>query len=103
MNRLLIVRPEAEADITDATVWYENRASGFGLELLSEVNSAIARALKNPESFTRVRRNPTVRRVLTRRFPYRIFFIDRQDALVVFAVLHAARHDRLWKDRIAEQ
>jgi hypothetical protein len=35
---------EEEADITDAAVWYESRASGFGLELLSEVNSAIARA-----------------------------------------------------------
>lgn len=103
MSRLLIVRPEAEADITDAAVWYESRESGFGLELLSEVNSAIGRALKNPESFTRVRRNPTVRRVLTRRFPYRVFFIDRQDALIVFAVLHAARYDRVWKDRIEER
>jgi len=36
---------EAEPYITDAAVWYESRASGFGLELLSEVNSAIARAL----------------------------------------------------------
>ena len=99
MSRLLIVRPEAEADITDAAVWYESRESGFGLELLSEVNSAIGRALKNPESFTRVRRNPTVRRVLTRRFPYRIFFIVRPDAVVVVAVLHAVRHDRAWKYR----
>lgn len=99
MNRQLIVRPEAEADITDAVVWYDSRESGLGLELISEVHSAIARALKNPESFTRVRRNPTVRRVLTRRFPYRIFFVVRTDALVVFAVLHAARHDRVWKHR----
>ena len=36
---------EAEADITDAAVWYESRASGYGLKLLSEVNSAIAPAL----------------------------------------------------------
>ena len=45
---------EAEADITDAAVWYESRASGFGLKLLSEVNSAIARAFKlnNTESLT---------------------------------------------------
>ena len=99
MNRQLIVRPEAEADITNAAVWYENRETDLGLELLSEVNSAIARALRNPESFMRVRQNPTVRRVLTRRFPYRIFFIDRPDAIVVFAVLHAARHDRVWKHR----
>jgi plasmid stabilization system protein ParE len=99
MNRRLIIRPEAEADLTDAAVWYDSRETGLGLELLSEVDSAIARALKNPESFTRVRRNPTIRRVLTRRFPYRVFFIVRPDAIVVFAVLHAARHDRVWKHR----
>ena len=69
MNRRLIIRPEAEVDITDGAVWYDSRETGRGLEFISEVNSAIARALKNPESFTRVRRNPTIRRVLTRRFP----------------------------------
>ena len=99
MKRQLIVRPEAEADITDAALWYDSRERGVGLELISEVRSAIARALKNPESFTRVRLNPTIHRVLTRRFPYRVFFIVRTDALVVFAVLHAARHDRVWKHR----
>jgi plasmid stabilization system protein ParE len=99
MSRRLIVRPEAEAEITDAAVWYDSRELGLGLELISEVHLAIARALKNPESFTRVRRNPTVRRVLTRRFPYRVFFIVRLDAIVVFAVLHASRHDRVWKHR----
>ena len=30
MNRRLIVRPEAEADITNGAVWYENRESGLG-------------------------------------------------------------------------
>ena len=99
MNRRLIVRPEAEADITDAAVWYDSREPGLGLDLISEVHSAIARALKNPESFPRVRRSPTVRRVLTPRFPYRVFFIIRPDAIVIFAVLHAARHDRVWKHR----
>jgi plasmid stabilization system protein ParE len=103
MNRRLIIRPEAEADLTDAAVWYDSRESGLGLELLSEVDWAIARALKNPESFTRVRRNPTIRRVLTRRFPYRVFFIVRADAIVVFAVLHAARHDRIWKNRAQQE
>ena len=102
MNRRLIVRPEAEADLTDAAAWYDSREPGLGLGLLSEVRSAITRALKHPESFTRVRRNPTVRRILTRRFPYRVFFIVRPDAIVVFAMLHAAQHDRVWKQR-AEQ
>ena len=97
MDRQLIVRQEAEADIANAALWYDNREPGLGLEFLYEVNSAIVRALKNPEAFTRVRRNPTVRRVLTRRFPYRVFFIVRTDAIIIFSVLHAARHDRVWK------
>lgn len=99
MNRRLIIRPEAEADITDGAMWYDSHESGLGLELISEVHSAILRALKSPDSFMLVRRNPPVRRVLTRRFPYRIFFIVRANAMVVFAVLHAAGHDRVWKQR----
>ena len=33
MSRRLIVRPEAEADITDAAIWYESREFGLELEL----------------------------------------------------------------------
>lgn len=55
MSRRLIVRPEAEADITDAALWYDNREPGLGFELISEVRLAIARATSDPESFTRVR------------------------------------------------
>jgi hypothetical protein len=65
MSWHLIVRPEGEADITNGALWYESHESRLGLELISEVRPAIARALKNPEAFTRVRRNLTVRRVLT--------------------------------------
>jgi toxin ParE1/3/4 len=99
MRRRLIVRPEAEVDIADAAVWYDDREPGLGVELISEVRSAIDRALQSPESFTCVRRNPTVRRVLTRRFPYRVFFIVRPEVIVIFSVLHAARHDRVWQHR----
>jgi plasmid stabilization system protein ParE len=103
MNRHVVVRLEAEADIIDAAVWYDSREPGLGLELTSEVHLAIGRAVKSPESFRRVRRNPEVRRVLTRRFPYRVFFIVRPDAIVVFAVIHAVRHDRVWQHRANAQ
>ena len=103
MNRRLIIRPEAEEDLTDVATWYDSHEPGLGLEFLSEAHSAIARALRRPEFFARVRLNPTVRRVLTRRFPYRVFFIVRPDAIIVFAVLHAARHDRVWRHRIRHE
>jgi hypothetical protein len=58
MKRQLIVRPEAEADITTAALWYDSRERGVGLDLISEIRSAIVRAQESPDSFTRVRLNP---------------------------------------------
>jgi hypothetical protein len=37
---------------------------------------------------------------LTKRFPYRIFFSLKDDAVVVHAVLHGRRDDWHWKDRL---
>ncbi len=100
MSRRLIVRPEAEADITAAALWYDEREAGLGLELMLEIRAAIRRAVENPLLYPLLRKHPEVRRVLARRFPYRIFFIIRGDAIVVFAALHAARHDRHWRERL---
>ena len=96
----VIIRIEAEVDITDAAIWYHSKQSGLGHDFLAEVESAIARAAENPFRFPCLRRRPEVRRVLTERFPYRVFFIRRPDSIVVFRVLHSARHDREWKETV---
>lgn len=100
MSLNLIVRPEAEEDILNAALWYEAREAGLGLEVTAEIRTAVDRALENPLAYLRIRKHPHVRRVLARRFPYRAFYIVRPDAIVVFAVLHAARHERLWRLRL---
>lgn len=100
MTPRLIVRPEAEDDITEAALWYESREVGLGLEVTAEIHAAIDRAVEHPLAYLRLRESPQVRRVLTQRFPYRVFYIVRSDAVVVFAVLHAARHARHWKRRL---
>lgn len=92
MKRSLVVRPEAEVDITKAVCWYEQRQVGLGNELLLEIRSAIGRVLKNPAAFVQVRRKPAVHRILLRRFPYRIFYVIRQTELVVIGRIHVARH-----------
>jgi toxin ParE1/3/4 len=101
MSRRVIVRSEAETDITETAAWYEGREPSLGFEFLIEVQTAISRAQRDPDAFLCLRKDPEVRRVLTKRFPYRLFFIVRPDAIVVFAVLHAARHDRNWKRRLS--
>lgn len=99
----VITRAEAESDITEAAVWYERRKPGLGHDFLDEIDSAIASAAANPYRYPCLRRRPEVRRVLTRRFPYRVFFVRRPGEIVVFRVLHSARHGREWKSNIPEE
>jgi toxin ParE1/3/4 len=100
MIRRLIIREAAEADISAAALWYQKQRAGLGDEFVNEVDAAIKSAAANPRKYRRLRRRPEVRRVLTRRFPYRVFFVLRPDAIVVFRVLHGARHEREWKKTI---
>jgi plasmid stabilization system protein ParE len=100
MSLKLIVRPEAEGDILNIALWYESREAGLGSGVTAEIGVATRRALENPFSYLLLRKNPPVRRVLVRRFPYRLFYVVRPDAVVVFAVLHAVRHERHWLKRL---
>jgi plasmid stabilization system protein ParE len=99
----VIIRIEAETDITDAAVAYERQRSNLGHEFLAEVDSAIALAAENPFRFPCLRRRPEVRGVLTDRFPYRVFFIRREGSIVVFRILHASRHEREWKSNVPKE
>lgn len=61
---------------------------------------ALKRALGNPRAYRLMRRQPQVRRILVHRFPYRIFYVLRDDALMVFAVIHGKRKEATWTDRV---
>lgn len=103
MKHRVVTRLRAEVDITDAAVWYERRQPGLGHDFLAAVDAAIAAAAENPFRFPRLRQRPEVRRVLTDRFPYRVFFVRRAEDIVVFRVLHGSQHDREWKSTVSEQ
>ena len=55
MKQRLIIRPEAEVDITSAVVWYDEHERGLGNQLLSEIRSAINRALATPDAYLQLR------------------------------------------------
>ena len=100
MIQRVIFRPQAVEDVVEVAVWYETRAPGLGEQLIDEILRATRRAQDNLELSRIVRRDGNVRRVLTNRFPYRIFFSVVGETLYVHAVLHAARHDRRWSERL---
>ena len=98
MSRELIIRPEAEADIAQALGWYEARVSGLGSEFLLVLDAALNSIVKNPSLYTQVHKH--VRRALTRRFPFAIFFVAEDKRIVVLSVFNVRRNPGVWKNRI---
>ena len=48
MSRELIIRPEAEAEIAEATDWYEARSPGLGADFLLSIEALLQAAARNP-------------------------------------------------------
>ena len=88
----------ADADIEAAFEWYESEQPGLGLAFLDEVRAAYKRILDRPFKYQELRSG--LRRVLTRRFPYGIYFSVEDDLIVVIAVLDTARDPAEWQYRI---
>lgn len=91
----LVVRPEAEADIAEAAVWYESRSFGLGKEFARTVDASLNEILATPERFPRVLGD--TRRALLHRFPYALFYRTRGETLEVLACMHTRRDPRRWR------
>lgn len=98
MSRRLTVRPEAEAEMADAFDWYEDRVPGLGSDFLLCLDAVLRAIVRSPQQYPRVHK--TVRRALTRRFPYEVFFIEDDERVVVLSVFHAKRNPKSWQERL---
>ncbi|MFN7733555.1 MAG: type II toxin-antitoxin system RelE/ParE family toxin [Pirellula sp.] len=94
----LVVRPQVEDDLVEASLWYDRKQSGLGDQFLEEYVAAIYRILENPLSFT-VAAN-RLRPCLIKRFSYIIHFAVENDQIVVIAVMNAARDDSSFMHRL---
>lgn len=101
MSLRVIVRRNAKADIREARKWYENQRAGLGGDFVAEVNAAIARIQTTPMVFPEV--VPGVRRALTARFPYAVYFRMEQSRLVVIVVVHSSRDPAIWQQRVGDE
>jgi toxin ParE1/3/4 len=102
MNWRVVVRPEAQGDITEAAQWYENHQAGLGGEFREAVIEVLEALAENPLLNCRKHPRRRIRWRYPHRFPYRVIYevFEVEKLVVVAAVLHAARHDRHWRKRL---
>lgn len=97
MARPLCIRPEAEAEITEAHDWYEERKVGLGAEFLDEVRRTLSAIEDSPEQYAIIRNG--VRRRILDRFPYSILYLAEPTEIVVLACFHGKRDPKRWRSR----
>ena len=88
MSYKILITPEAELEIKNAKNWYEEQQTGLGLGFVSTIKEHI-NLLKNPSVEHKVV-SKNVRRILTKRFPFIIYYIRDEAKLQIkiIAVLH---------------
>ena len=100
MSYQLVIRPVALADIETAGEWYEQQQPGLGADFARTIRQAINTLPANPLIYCLRERRRQTRWFFPPRFPYRIVYRVQGDLITIVAVIHGARHDREWRQRV---
>lgn len=76
-------------------LWYEEQLPGLGAEFLLDLDQAIDRAANLPLAYESLYGN--VRRILTKRLPFAVYFILEDESIEIIAILHQQRAPDAWK------
>ena len=98
MSHEIIVRPEAAREIQEAFDWYEEKSEGLGLEFLRAADACMAGIERNPLASPTLYQD--IRRSLLRRFPYALFYMVKEERIIVLACFHAKRNPIDWMRRV---
>ena len=91
------VAPEAEDELTEAALWYEERREGLGVELIEEAERVFEVIAENPRLYQVAHLD--VRRANLRRFPFSVYYVIHQDIVGILAVHHNSRDPKRWQRR----
>jgi len=101
MTYTLRFLPEVEEDVIAGFVWYEGKSPGLGDEFLRIVYACTGEIPRNPLLYPKVHNE--FRRRLLRRFPYAIYFIIKEDQIIVYGLFHCARDPRTIRIKLQDR
>ncbi len=95
MKLRIVFRRQASEEVLEAAHRYDEKWPGLGADFVTEVDAVLKAVQRRPALYARV--DGEIRRALTRRFPFAVFYVVDEDALVVLAVLNCAREPGSWR------
>lgn len=96
------VLSEAEVELLEAVIWYEDHRTGLGLEFYESIMRTCEAIGSDPGRFPiyeAVCISREVRRALVDRFPFAVIFEIRKEEILIVAIAHASRDPGYWQNR----
>ena len=91
--------PAAEAEHLEAVAYYESRQAGLGASYLAEFEAAMRQVCAAPGRYP-VERQPDIRRIRLKRFPFMVLYREMGGVVQVLAVAHYRRRPEYWLGRL---
>ena len=88
---------EAEAELSGAALFYEERVVGLGILFAAEIKKSIEFIQTYPEASPRLGR--LLRQFVVKRFPYTVFYRCEAQCILILAIAHNRRRPGYWKRR----
>lgn len=97
------ILPEAEEELYQAALWYEDREQGVGLRFLSAYDQARRRIEERADRLPHLETLPpgrNIRRTFLHRFPFMVVVELFADEVVILAVAHSSQKPNYWSWRV---
>jgi toxin ParE1/3/4 len=94
----IVFHPDVRNEVDEAHKFYERRQSGLGDDFLAAVGEVYRRIQGQPRIHQVVWQD--IRRGLTKRFPYGVFYRVLDDRVEVIAVYHLKQDPSGWQSRV---
>ena len=91
--------PAAEAEHLESVAYFESKRPGLGASYLAEFERTIDTACGAPHRYP-AEKQPDVRRIRMKRFPFTILFRESLGNVQVLAVAHHRRRPQYWLGRL---
>jgi plasmid stabilization system protein ParE len=88
----------ADAELAEAVMYYDRKASGLGDRLIAEVKAATRSIEQHPEMAPTI--GDGVRAKVLVRFPYCVMYVVDPHELFIIAVAHQSKRPAYWADRL---
>ena len=86
MIYVLDVKDEANIEIIEAYLYYEEKRTGLGEEFLEHLNTYFERIAANPKHFPQKRK--PYREAFLKRFPFLVIYEIAKDKVIVYSVFN---------------